>query len=142
MVPVQHQGMGMQLLPQPLDFGDDVDAYALLGEDQDPLGASMLADVLQRTEEMQQQQQLQDAAVDAAGSSGALSGWFSGPACASPSSSPRQAAQSSRHKQAAGNAGKQGGSSASNKGRTSLAQREAHKRYREKKKQSVSGGVV
>jgi hypothetical protein len=85
---------------------------------------------------LQQQQQHMQLQLDG-NTSGPLTEWMS-PPCSSPSSSPRQAGQS---RQRASNAlGKGGGGPSKGGGRkcTSLAQREAHKRYREKKKQSVS----
>jgi hypothetical protein len=66
-------------------------------------------------------------------SSGTLNGWMDGPACTSPSSSPRQDEEGRKQGSTVAKCSSKGGRKC-----TSLAQREAHKRYREKKKQSVS----
>lgn len=115
--------------PQLADFnnGDDaVDACLIL--DQDASVAGILDDGIL----LQQLPLQQDSDVNIR--SGMLTGWMNGPACTSPSSSPRQDEEGRKQ---GSTVAKQGSSKGSRKC-TSLAQREAHKRYREKKKQSVS----
>lgn len=115
----------------PYDVFEDVDAYALLDQDQGVVPGPPTGLLALPGELLQQEQQYMQLQLDG-NASGPLTDRMS-PPCSSPSSSPRQAGQS---RQRASNAfGKGGGRKC-----TSLAQREAHKRYREKKKQSVSRG--
>lgn len=119
-------------LPRPPVFYNNVyegeaDAYLLLDQDGPVTGLLSPAGL-----GVVQQQQMPD--VQAKVDSAMLGGWMNDQLGASPRGSPRQEEQKEQDK-------RQGAAVGSSKGgrkSTSLAQREAHKRYRERKKQSVS----
>jgi hypothetical protein len=110
-----------------LNNGEDDEVDSCLILDQDAPVAGILGDGYL----LQQLPLQQDLDVNI--SSGALNRWMNEPACTTPGSSPQQDEEGRSRGSTVAKQGSKGGRKC-----TSLAQREAHKRYREKKKQSVS----